>query len=147
MEALNGERRAAHEAFVFARRLLLVFVAGILFAIGAMTPYHIKNIGGSVSPGSATVFDVRDTSGVTTELSMSTAGTASESNEWSTGDLVLLTCSIVALLVLLVHIFRAGSTVGSPRRRIHEHATHLLSARLRINIDGPDRLALCVIRI
>jgi len=112
-----------------------------------MTPYHIKNIGGSVSPGSATVFDVRDTSGVTTELSMSTAGTASESNEWSTGDLVLLTCSIVALLVLLVHIFRAGSTVGSPRRRIHEHATHLLSARLRINIDGPDRLALCVIRI
>ena len=127
-------------------RLLLVFVAGILVAVGAMTADHIESVGASVDPVPATAVDFQAPNHVTTELSMLTAGASSESNDWSAGDLVLLTCSIVALLVLLVHIFRAGSTVSSPRRRIHEHATHLLSARVRITIDGPDRLALCVIR-
>lgn len=143
---MNRECRATQDAFVFARRLLLVFVAGILVVVGAMTADHIETVGTPANDISPTATSVQDTSVVTTELSMLAAGAAGESNEWSTADLVLLTCSIVALLVLLVHIFRAGPTVGSPQRRIDEHATHLLPAHVRFSVDGPDRLALCVIR-
>lgn len=144
---MNGGRRAAHGALIFARRLLLVLIAGILVVVGAMTADHIETLGAPGNGSSPTAVDVRDTSDVTTELSVLTAGAASESNKWSTGDLALLTCSIVPMLVLLVHIFRAGPPVGSPPRRMYEHAIHLLPAHVRFSVDGPDRLALCVIRI
>lgn len=143
---MNGERRAAHDALVFARRLLLVFVAGILVVVGAMTADHIETIGAPVNDSSSTPIDVRDTSDVMTDASMLTAGAASESNEWSTGDLVLLTCSIVALLVLLIHIFRAGPNLSSPQRRTQEHTAHLLRTLVPLDSVGPNRLALCVIR-
>ena len=146
MEAKSGERRATLDALVFARRLLLVLIAGILVVVGAMTADHIETVGTPGSDISPTATVVQDTSVVTTGLSMLTAGTAIESNEWSTADLVLLTCSIVALLVLLVHIFRVGPTLGAPQRSIDEHAIHLLPSHVRLNVDGPDRLALCVIR-
>lgn len=143
---MNGERRATLDALVFARRLILVLIAGILVVVGAMTADHIETVGTPGNDISPTATNVQDTSVVTSELSMLTAGAASESNEWSTADLVLLTCSIVALLVLLVHIFRAGPTVGSPQPRIDEHAIHLLPSHVRLSVDGLDRLALCVIR-
>lgn len=146
VEATNGERRAAHDALDLARRLLLVVVAGILVIVGAMTADHIETIGAPINQSSATAIDVVDPSDVTTEVSTLTAGAASESNEWSAGHLVLLTCSIVALLVLLVHLFRARPRAGSLQRRMHEHTAHLLRALVPLDSAGPDRLALCVIR-
>ena len=143
---MNGARRATLDALFLARRLLLVLISGILVVVGAMTADHIETAGTPGNDITPTAISVQDTSVATTGLSMLTAGADGASNEWSTADLVLLTCSIVALLVLLVHIFRAGPTVGSPLGRIHEHATHLLPAHIRFSVDGPDRLALCVIR-
>lgn len=141
-----GERRAALDALVVVRRLLLVLVAGIVVVVGAMTADHIEIVSTPGNDSSLTAVDVRNASDVTTESSMLTVGDAGKGIERSTADLVLLTCSIVALFVLIVPFFRAGPTAGSPKRRSQDQAIPLPPAHIRMLSDGPDRLALCVSR-
>jgi hypothetical protein len=142
---MTRERGAAHDALAFSRRLLLVLVAGILVVVGAMTADHVESIGAPVSDGFGTAIDFRDMSDIT-KASPVTAGEASSSHELTSEDLVLLTCSMVALIMFFIQVFRAGPKLSPMKPRAQERAAHLLPALVVFDNAAPNRLSLCVIR-
>jgi hypothetical protein len=151
VEATRKERPTAQNALLVIRRSLLVLVAAALVLVGAMTADHIDAMTTPPDYRSAVTIEMREGHDTMTGASMMPTSAVGidkgmDTTKWSAGDLVLLTCSVVALLVLLAHFLRAGPAVVELRRREREFARPLPRARITWISEGPDRMKLCVIR-
>lgn len=130
------------------RRIVLIVLAVALVVVGALTADHVEAAGANehavaVAAESPVIVPAAAT---TATPDPTVRGITTESGLGAAQELVLLICSILALLVLLVPALRSGPAGGLRRIGTGCSALVVLIRQAWIDADRPDRTALCIIR-
>lgn len=141
----SDDSRTAPRAVVIVRRAMLVVISAALIIVGAATADHVEVAG---SPDHRQAVSVSATTPITEGLDVTQApAELDDPTTWAVGADVLLTCSVLGLLVLVLHAARSTPVAGT----VHTIASTIVAPAVGTahswpDVVRPDRGALCVIR-